>query len=96
MQADHSGQSADLLFLRTFITSILIHVYIHVVEVSSSEECKLTTPSNQLLCYFCGVAGSRYDSFIDLRAHLFDKHNKETRRLCFRQKTDTIFGRNFP
>ena len=50
------------------------------------EECKLTTPSNQLLCYFCGQAGSRYDSFIDLRGHLLEKHNKQTRRLCFREQ----------
>lgn len=60
--------------------------------VGGESECKLTTPSNQLLCYFCGQAGSRYDSFIDLRAHLLEKHNKQTRRLCFRpvQVVETV------
>ena len=51
------------------------------------DEWKLTTPSNQLLCYFCGAAGGRYDSFIDLRCHLFEKHNKETRRLRYRESS---------
>jgi hypothetical protein len=66
---------------------------VNVGPGAANEECKLTTPSNQLLCYFCGSAGSRYDSFIDLRGHLFEKHNKETRRLCYREGSDVFPGR---
>jgi len=45
---------------------------------------RLTTPSNQLLCYICGLHSTPYDSFIQLRAHLLLKHKSVTRKYLFR------------